>query len=384
MKQVPGDSGPGANDPVHAHSGGANADFVGSRGSAVAAGDSSARGVSGPASGGSADRSAAPDRLPLASVRTFAVVARLSSISRAAAEMNVTPSAVSHQIKLLESYLDTRLFRREKNKLKLTPAGEQYVAQISEALLLLGVATKRLKAGKERQVLRVGCTPSLAYLWLIPRLEHFMKTHPGLEVTVTGVPDPPAVQHEAFDISFWYGSGSISGFTVEPLGANHNFPVCKPALAQGDHGLRSVADLARCTVIECSDETYHRYADSHDGWTRWLQAAGAHGLVPKHELNFTPRVLMHQAVVAGLGVGLSRTLLAVDALLRKDVVVPFGPALPTTATYNLVTLSHLARRKDVAAFREWVVSEANASAKKIQRLLDRIRSGSTRDLLNTS
>jgi LysR family glycine cleavage system transcriptional activator len=110
------------------------------------------------------------DRLPLGSVRTFAVVARLLSITRAAEELNVTPSAVSHQIRVLEEYLSTRLFRREKNKITLTAAGEQYLSQVSEGLALVAQATDSLKGAKGVPVLRVAAPPSLAYLWLIGRL----------------------------------------------------------------------------------------------------------------------------------------------------------------------------------------------------------------------
>ena len=126
------------------------------------------------------------DRLPLASVRTFAAVARLLSITRAAEELNVTPSAVSHQIKILETYLETALFRREKNRLHLTADGEQYVAQVFEALSVLGDATKSLKAPRRQQTLRIGSTASLALLWLIPRLERFTHAYRDVALTVTG------------------------------------------------------------------------------------------------------------------------------------------------------------------------------------------------------
>ena len=320
-----------------------------------------------------ATREAKVDRLPLSCVRTFAVVGRLLSISRAAEELNVTPSAVSHQIKLLETHLDTRLFRREKNKLRLTQPGEQYMAQVSEALLLLTLATERLKKGsRDRHVVRIGCTPSFALLWLVARLQRFRKLQPELDLTVTAVPDPPAVQHGAFDVAFWYGSGAINGFVVEPLSANRIFPICKRSLAEGERGLRAPGDLARCTLIECSDETYYRYAQQREAWGMWLEAARAGDVVPKHELNFTPRVLMHKAVCAGLGVGLTRTLLAADGLASREFAVPFGPAVTTTATYNLVVAPHVAKRKDIAAFREWVLDEASASAQKVERMLKRV------------
>src|SRR5688572_27710483 len=131
------------------------------------------------------------ERLPLTSVRTFAVVARLLSISRAAEELNVTPSAVSHQIKVLEAYLSASLFKREKNKLKLTPAGEIYMSQVSEGLLLLAQATKTIKAAKGQQVLRIAAPPSFALLWLVERIGRFLDHHPEIGINLTTVPDLP-------------------------------------------------------------------------------------------------------------------------------------------------------------------------------------------------
>jgi LysR family transcriptional regulator, glycine cleavage system transcriptional activator len=157
------------------------------------------------------------ERLPLGSVRTFAVVARLLSITRAAEELNVTPSAVSHQVRVLEEFLGTPLFRREKNRIALTSAGQQYLAQASEGLLVLARATQTIKSAKGQHALRVAAHPSLAYLWLIDRLARFMKSHPDIPITVTAVPDPAPLMHGAFDIAFWYGSGNLPGLHVDPL-----------------------------------------------------------------------------------------------------------------------------------------------------------------------
>jgi LysR family glycine cleavage system transcriptional activator len=303
-------------------------------------------------------------------VRTFAVVAQRLSISRAAEELNVTPSAVSHQIKILENYLGTSLFRREKNKLALTAAGQQYLAHVSEGLLLLSRATGTIRAARGQPVLRIGAPASFAALWLVERLARFVKLHPEIAINLTASADPPLLLQGAFDVGFRYGTEALPGLASEPLGPNRVFPICKPSLVRGEHALRVPADLARCTLLDSTDDAYYQRKEwRQPGWMRWLQAAGLNGLVAQRSLSFTPRALMHAAVRAGLGVGLSRSLLSVDALTTRDLAVPFGPVLQDAITYSLVFPTHLAKRKDVAAFREWVLHEAAASTRKIEKVL---------------
>jgi LysR family transcriptional regulator, glycine cleavage system transcriptional activator len=315
------------------------------------------------------------DRLPLVSVRTFAVVARLLSISRAAEELSVTPSAVSHQIKSLETYLGITLFHRERNRLRLTATGQQYMAQVTEGLLALARATKTAKATKGQQVLRIAAPASFAVLWLIDRVGRFMKQHPGIAVNLTTMSERAPLLQGAFDLAFWYGGGTLHGLSIDSLGANRVFPICKPQLVKGEHGLRSPSDLARCTLLDSGDDSYYgSREDRQPAWFRWLHAAGMADVTAARTLSFTPRMLMHQAVLAGVGVGVSRSLLAVDALSRRDVVVPFGPAWTVPTTYNLVIPSQVAKRKDIATFREWILAEAATSVRTLEKMLNRRRS----------
>jgi LysR family glycine cleavage system transcriptional activator len=310
-------------------------------------------------------------RLPLSSLRTFSVVARLLSVTKAAEEISVTPSAVSHHIKILEQYLGTKLLRREGNKIVLTSAGERYVTQVSDGLLLLSDATRTLKSAKQQTVLRVACPPSLGMLWLVPRLGRFMAEHPEYPISVTMVPDPTVLLRSAFDIAFWYGQGPLTGLLIVPLSSNVIFPICSPRLSSEAAPLERPADLANHTLLDSSDETYYEKQPQRAGWRGWLKVAGISEVSGKRILNFTPRVYMHQAVKQGLGVGLSRALLALDDLDAGDIVVPFGPVLEQSSTYNLVTPTVLSKRKDVAAFNDWLIEEARTSMEKVTALLDR-------------
>jgi LysR family glycine cleavage system transcriptional activator len=317
------------------------------------------------------------NRLPLGSVRTFAVVARLSSITRAAEELHLTPSAVSQHIKLLELYVATPLFRREKNRLQLTPRGQEYLRDVSEALALLAGATRKLKSPARQETIRIVTTPSLAILWLIPRLPKFTKAHPDLVFTVTGVPDPLAAHEEPYDVSIWYGITAANRQLGEPLAPNRVFPICKPSLIAGEARLRTPADLQGFTLLESADELYRRADESQLSWAEWLNSAGASDLVPKKHLYFTPRVLMQTAVAAGMGVGLSRSLLAVDALIEKKVAVPFGPVLTRTSAYHVAYERQRSMRSDIRIFRDWLQEEAASSTKKLDRFLRHFTSAGT-------
>lgn len=310
------------------------------------------------------------ERLPLASVRTFAVVARLSSISRAAEELSVTPSAVSHQIRILEEFLGVALFHRQKNRLKLTAAGERYMSETAEALQILSRATKAIKTRHAAHVLRIGVPPSLAALWLVPRLASFTRAHPDISLTIIASPEPAFHIGSSFDAAIWYGHGTIAGLSVDSLGRNRVFPICKSTMTTGPHALREPSDLKRCTLLDSADEAYHRYPEPRQPrWAEWLSVAGASRVNGAPEMNLTPRLLMHTAVTAGLGVGLSRSLLAVDALAAGEIAVPFGPALPLALTYNFVASPQHLKRKDLAALREWMLAQAATSHRDLERLL---------------
>jgi LysR family glycine cleavage system transcriptional activator len=308
-------------------------------------------------------------RLPLSSLRTFAVVARQLSVTKAADELNVTPSAISHHIKILEEYLGTKLLRREGNKIVLTQAGSRYASQIADGLLLLANATRTLKASKDHPILRIACPPTLGMLWLMPRIGAFMQDHPDFSVAVTSVADPTVLLRSSFDVGLWYGEGPLSGFRVVPLSPNRIFPICSPSLLCGEEGLQAPADLARYTLLDSSDDTYYDTQTQRPGWYGWLQAAGMPEIAGKRYLNFTPKLYMHLAVKAGLGIGLSRPLLTVDDLSAGTLAIPFGPVLEQSATYNVVYSTVLAKRKDVAAFTDWTVAEAAKSVRKLGKLL---------------
>lgn len=302
--------------------------------------------------------------LPLNALRMFAAVGRLLSFSRAAQELHVTASAVSHQIRALEEYLGIPLLRRNGSHIELTPEGKSYLPHVLEGLAHLSRATRVLKSAKNELVLRVACPPNLSALWLVRRIGRFTGAHPGVGLALSASRPLVDLHKGEYDLAIRYGNEVPEGLHCDLLGQNEMFPVCSPRLLKNSHPLRVPADLSHHTLLHCSDDEYHDGANP--GWMSWLEAAGISHATPAKYFNFNPRLLMQQAVLQGLGVGLSRTLLAADCLEGRQLVCPFGPVIALSSRYYLVCPEATARRPEIEAFRAWLLKEAHESQSNLR------------------
>lgn len=302
--------------------------------------------------------------LPLNAIRVFEAAGRLLSLKKAAEELGVTPSAVSHQITALERFLNLRLLRREGNRVALTAEGSNYLRQIGGNLSELARATRWLKAANGQRVLRISAPPSFTALWLMPRIAVFARAHPDVALSAVSIPEALAPRvMDRFDVAIRYGADALPGVQSDVLATNELFPVCSPQLAMGRPALREPADLSRHTLIESGDDLYHE--EANPGWPGWLETAGLSGLRGRRCLRFSPPHLVRQAARDGLGVGLLRGLLVADDVASGALVFPFGPSLPLASPYVIMSPASVAARPDVAALREFLCAEA-------QRSLDRL------------
>ena len=290
---------------------------------------------------------------PLNALRSFEVAARHLSFTKAAAELHVTHSAISHQIKALEEWLGIPLFRRVNRGLLLTESGQAYLRPVRESFQRLGEATWRLKAKGRSGPLTVSVMPSFASKWLVPRLRRFRERHPDIDVRVSASPDLTDFDREDVDVAVRYGRGNWStDLRVDLLIRESMFPVCSPKLLEGPLTLKTIQDLRHHTLLTDYDWRV-------DFWQLWLDAAGVTDLVPQHSLSFNYSNLMLQAAIDGLGVALTQNALAGDDLAAGRLVRLFEVTLPTDYAYYVVTPSLTATRPKIVAFREWLVDEAN-------------------------
>src|SRR5246500_5060538 len=192
-------------------------------------------------------------RLPsLNGLRAFEAAARHLSFTLAAAGLNVTQTAISHQIRRLEEELGLRLFVRKNRALTLTPKARDYLPGVRAAFNDLRLATDRLLRKDDDNVLTGSTFASLAAKWLLPRLTAFQEAHPGIDVRITTSTALVDFRGGGVDAAIRYGRGNWPGVRAEWLMADELFPVCSPSLLKGEKPLHCPEDLAQHTLLHTS------------------------------------------------------------------------------------------------------------------------------------
>ena len=294
---------------------------------------------------------------PLSALRAFESAGRHLSFTKAAAELNVTPAAISHQIKALEELLEVPLFRRLTRALRLTDAGQAALPTLSQGFDKLAEGAEQMRAHCESGVLTISVSPSFGAMWLVPRLEHFRRRHPDIEIRIDGTDRRVDLAHDNADVALRYGPGGYNGVRIDWLFSQVNTPVCSPALLSGEHPLSQPDDLRHHTLLHID------WKDAEASWRMWLLAAGLHDIDPTRGPRFTMENMAVQAALDGHGVALVGDILVTDDLADGRLVRPFDPSLstPLTFSYYLLSAKDSAEQPKVAAFRDWLLEEARVS-----------------------
>lgn len=297
---------------------------------------------------------------PLNALRAFEAAGRRLSFTKAAEELNVTPAAISHQIKSLEELLAVPLFHRLTRSLRLTDAGQAALPIVSEAFERLTEGVEQMRAHCDSGVLTISVSPSFGAMWLVPRLEQFRSRHPEIEIRIDGTDRRVDVARGDADVALRYGPGGYEGVRVERLFGQANTPVCSPALLEGANPLRQPADLRRHTLLHVD------WQSAEASWRMWLLAAGLEDIDPTRGPRFSMESMAVQAALDGQGVALVGDLLVADHLAAGRLVRPFDPSLsmPLTFSYYLLSKKDGAEQPKVTAFREWLLEEARKSSAK--------------------
>jgi LysR family glycine cleavage system transcriptional activator len=292
-------------------------------------------------------------RLPsLNGLRAFEAAARHLSFTRAAAELNVTQTAISHQIRRLEEQLGLRLFVRRQRNLLLTREAQQYLPAVRAAFTDLRLATDRLLRADGKMVLTVSCLPSLAAKWLVPRLAGFQAGHPDIEVRIATSTNLADFRREEADLAIRYGNGRWPGLRADWLMAEDVFPVCSPALLAGDRPLGQPQDLVHHRLLHVN-----LYPDE---WRLWLTAAGLPSeFAAGPGLTFDLGLMALQAAIDGLGVALGRTPFVEADIAAGRLAAPFNLVLPSKAGFYVVMPERTADTPKIAQFRDWLIASAS-------------------------
>jgi LysR family transcriptional regulator, glycine cleavage system transcriptional activator len=288
-------------------------------------------------------------------LRAFEASARLMSFTHAAAELNVTQTAISHQIRRLEDQLGIKLFIRQNRALALTQQAQDYLPSVRAAFEDLRRATARLLRTDNDGRLTVSTTASLATKWLVSRVAAFQDANPGMEIRITTSTHLVDFHREEVDIAVRYGRGNWPGLRADWLMAERLFPVCAPSLLTGPEPLRQPADLAHHTLL-------HTMV-SRDDWRLWLTAAGLpHTIATQRGLTFDQSFTAIQAAMEGLGIALGRQSLVEADIAAGRLIAPFDTELPQDAGYYVVAPEATAGAPKIALFRDWLIASATPGA----------------------
>lgn len=285
-----------------------------------------------------------PRDLPsLNAIRVFESAARHLNFSRAADELNVTQSAVSRQIKLLEDQLGQPLFRRSGPVLSLTSAGATYHAKVAEALTILRRGTAELRRRDASPGITISVLPSFASKWLVPRLADFEREHPDIRLRLAASYKVIDFATEPdIDVAIRLGRGGWPGVHSSRLTALHVFPVCGPTMARRLH---RPADMLRQRLL--TDDSLY------DEWPRWFDSVGV-DYRPTETRHLDDDVMLLQASITGQGITLARTIIAQDELDTGRLVRPFKPSILSAFQYHLVCPPERLGEPNIEALHDWL------------------------------
>lgn len=285
----------------------------------------------------------------LTALRTFEAVARSMSFTDAAAELNVTQSAASRQVRALEGYVGLPLFARGKRGLVLTDEGHAYAGAVKDALDQVELATLQVMANERGGgVLTVGTLPTFATRWLIPRLGDFTRAHPRITVNIVSG-DGPVALASGEDVALRFGDGSWPDHEAYRLGlAEEMVVVCSAEVAAG---IASPQDLRAHVLL--------RHFTRPGAWPQWLAAAGMADVDPGGP-SFEHFFMVIQAAVAGLGVALLPRFLIEEELRSGALVAPLAPSTIYDGGYYLLCPRGRAELPKIRAFRDWLLAASLA------------------------
>jgi len=299
------------------------------------------------------------ERIPhLTALRAFEAAARHLSFQVAAGELGLSPSAVSHQIRSLEKYLEVRLFDRLTRAVALTEAGEALRPGVEEGFRRIEDAVRQVRSLKTHAVIVVSAGPAIAAKWLVPRLYHFEERYPAIEVRITTSNRTVDLERGDIDIAIRHGLGKYEGLETTRLFGEAYVPMCSPGLLNsGPWPLRKPDDLAHHRLLHDDAAAFPGRAP---GWPEWLKAAKVQKVDGKDGRHFAQTDHAVQAAIDGAGVLLGRVAIAAPDLAAGRLVQPFDLKMPSDFGYFFVTRKGRRREKPIAALLEWINEEARS------------------------
>ncbi len=282
-------------------------------------------------------------------LRVFEAAARHGSFNKAAEELCVTPSAVSHQLKSLEEFLGLKLFRREKRQVYLTGQGERYLGSVQLALDELESATRRLMTATNTSAVNISVAPFFLTRWLVPRITHFQERFPDVELRFSSTMGYIDFEHSDTDMAVYYGHGNWEGVEEHLLRNIVQTPVCAPSFLEGDRAIVEPRDMVKHTLIYISGRRHE--------WNRALREIGVSLSEATRTMSFSSTSLAVSAAIEGIGIALADRVLVQREIETGKLVAPFDLAFDTQNAFYLVYKQNRALTYGMRAFRDWIMEE---------------------------
>ncbi len=286
---------------------------------------------------------------PLSAIRSFEAAARHLSFKDAAEELNVTQSAISHQVKGLEEFLGRSLFFRAATGVTLTLAGEDYFGDLSSILDQLDASTRRNQERDLSGPLHVRATPAFAARWLIGRIKAFNGDFPDIELQVTTSIETTDFRKDDVDILLQYGEQSAQGLRVEPFLSSSRIPVCTPKMLAGAPSIDDPEDLLRHTLLRDM---------VGDEWEDWFACAAVDLTEPLQGPRFEHCDLSLRAAEQGQGVALAYEALITGELADGTLLKLFDIKTSRKVIYSVTCPDCWIDRPKISAFRTWLFKES--------------------------
>ncbi len=285
---------------------------------------------------------------PLNALKSFASAARLGSFQAAAAELYVTPSAISHQIKALEAFLGLELFVRHSRRISLTPAGKEYFKAIQKALLVVDRATQKLISSNQSGQLHLSVAPIFLIRWLLPRISSFHDAYPDIELEISSATGLIDFARDETDMAVYFGNGTWSGIEVHLLRRYRQAPVCSPKLLCGKT-IKDASELLNYTLLHVNKRS--------DEWANWFEQTGVDFKETKKGMYFSSGSLTTAAAINGLGFALADVGFISEEITTEKLIAPVDHHLKTDKSFYLVYQKNRTLTYSMMVFQHWIMDE---------------------------
>lgn len=287
----------------------------------------------------------------LKALQVFEAAGRTSSFQKAAEELYVTPSAVSHQIKQLEEYLGMSLFERRTRKVTLTMAGSSYLEVITSAFMNMEVATGRLIEGRSGGELKLAVAPAFLDRWLLPRLNDFTSRYPDINLDIHSSLGALDFSQTDIDLAVYFGDGQWSDVDITFLRPSFLIPVCSPTLLEQEP-VMVPADLLKFRLLAVKKRP--------EEWKTWFQMTGTPFFPSQGTISFSNGLNTAKAAAKGMGLALSDPSLVSEEIESGELMIPIDVLMRLSKSFYLVSQKGKPLTHAITVFKDWIMERMAA------------------------